>query len=564
MASDRAGELSLLMLAGAVALLPIGLWGSDNALGYLGLLDSLSPLVVIGLCLCVLSLVLQEVSTTSSNVVMLLQLMLINAYIWTIPAVLFSGLTLPAGGVSFLFYSNTAAIGQTGHIAPSTYQYQSWPLQYIFLLEIKVMSSLGYLQLFQLAAFLENAVVSILLLIFFRVWLEKGREQFAFIGVAFFQLFSFDTPLTAFSPYSFGYILFYAALAFFFWSFSSFTFTRSKKSSVTVFILLCALAVTHPEVAFVLLVAILLARVGASVRTRQFSLERYDIVILGALVTTAWFIYGAVAYVSGGNLSSYFSQAFNFLAEVLPTVHTSLGTASPGHLLVNQIRLALILVLAVGSIPVILKGVFERQTTYIVLLSFVLGIGFSFLIVGNIQGPGYLYRLLAYVLPIVVLGDFVGLTFLSRRKMFSALIIISLLAVPICYITTYGGIQSDYVPTTVIQTATYYSQFVPNHSHYDIFATQAVVGFYGNNLESINPYTTYDSGIVFIADYNVTLLPASDFKIVLLGQDAVQQLSYLSGNLTAVGNAVALLDMSHQHDLVYSSIADSLYLRTSP
>ena len=137
LANARSTEITKVLSFGltfvSIILIAWGLTVLPGRISNYGLLLNESYFTLAGFGLCMVALALQSISKHPSLMVMAGQFLVIEFLLWVQPVMILAGLPFPATGVNFLFYSSAASIAQTGHLAPSVYVYQAWPLQYIFL-----------------------------------------------------------------------------------------------------------------------------------------------------------------------------------------------------------------------------------------------------------------------------------------------------------------------------------------------------------------------------------------------------------------------------------------------
>ena len=100
---------------------PLVLWGllhSHQGVGDYGLLGSLSPIYYIGFGVALVGCVVGFMFPHTLRGLVLAQVLVVEAYMWLLPALWFSGLIFPASAHDIFFYPDSASIMITGHINP--------------------------------------------------------------------------------------------------------------------------------------------------------------------------------------------------------------------------------------------------------------------------------------------------------------------------------------------------------------------------------------------------------------------------------------------------------------
>ncbi len=537
----------------SVPVLIIGAELSSNTIGEYGLISNLSYVYIAGLVCCLASLGLESISSSPSETIMWLDLLITVAYLWIGPILIFPGLPMPAEGHDLQYYSTTASITSSGHLNPQAYIYQSWPGAYLFFAIVKmIFFPLSYVQLYRLVPLVYNLLVLIVTFCFSRSFVGRKHVAIPFIAAGFMELFNFSTTLTSVSPFSFPFVIFYAAV---FLIFSlKLEGASLKRLSIISFIFFISLSTIHPEIAFVAIVAIFSMSVPAIIKREISIWNALQLPILGLLFDGCWTLIAALPFLNNFGPSTIFGSLFHITTSLVSGSVERFAGISSAYSFIDSIRLVLFLVLVSGMFPVLIMRSFMRHRSYLMLLSMILFIGIAFVVVGNAQGQSYPVRVFAYLLPIIVVMDVISIFQLPRKIVMPALILALIISGPVSLTVLYGDLGADYVPPASIQSSVFFSSHVSlsKFSQPPVILTDQLIGDYGYNLSTIYPFS-YPAWVQ-------SALGSNAFQFIALGHLSINIESFLIPNgSTIISNAMDNLSINPNYDTVYSSGVVVLY-----
>ena len=539
----------------------------------LGMIASTSPLYFVGIAILILAIVLGLCNNHVSPSLSIIQVLLLEGFLWYVPAQIFPSLPFPGSNHDFYFYSNWFGLLKAGHLQPQVLSYQAYPGAYLLISEIiTIVGFSNAVTLFQLTPFILNVAVTLFLLVGFRAIIGKDQSRVVILAILIFQLFNFTGVLAVYTFFSVGYVFFYLglSLAAAFGVFSSRARRLGNKELLLLFLLFAAVSITHPEIPLVLLGVLIFPLTFKAILTKNTNevLQVLRMGIVLASVIIGWVFIGGYAFLHGfgpGIVTAFLNPLGTFLGA--GTVQL-LNSAAGGHLITNYLKIATTLLVAFVALPMVIEGIMKRSVPVMSLVLGLLGIAFTAVLVGNIQGFGYVPRVFSYSLPI--LAVFAGVTLSRARRLTTIIILVFLtISVPIFFATNYSDLAVDNIPPSVIDASVYFAGHAPLASqtnHANIYELQ-IIGFYGYNLNTIYPYYS----IIFPNNNPQLNSPSNLFSAkslqgisyFVLGSNTAQQVGFFYGNSSRIREATVLSTSNSSYNLVYSGNTTLLFsLRT--
>ena len=453
--------------------------------GPLGFFSDLTPFYVIGFGACIAALVVTTFGK-GSNAIVLMQFAMLEFYLWVIPQSIMPGLRFPAAAHDLFFYSSTASISSRGFIQPLVYQYQSWPVTYIFAAIVKlVLGHIGYLQIYHLAPLLLNSFVALVLYCLFREYLQSSRA--AVIGALIFELFDYTEQFTTVSPFAMGSLLFYVYVSMMLISWVKGN-ELSSRHLIIFFIFAAAISATHPVIAVEMVVASFAVFFLLGIRRPRVRGFSFLYLTVGLMAIILWAMFGARELFA--TYSSLLYTLFRFSSGIVSPAVNQLTTGTSSHLLVDTARFAVLAVMAVLALPSMIRH-FRRNEKVRVLLSFAVGIMASAVFLGGVEGSSFYILLLSAVLPVLLILDLMTLVRVPPRILGAVLLLGLVLSAPVSILVVYGNLPQESVSDPTLSAGVYYSRFAV--AQYALGSTTLAqydfLGFYGGNLATLVPYT---------------------------------------------------------------------------
>lgn len=534
----------------------IGFYGlllSTSGVGQYGLLSSLSKPLLASVALVLLGFGVELNRKSPSVVVMITQVAYLLCCLWIFPIIILGGLMFPAGGHDLLFYTESASIVNTGHLNQAAFNYQSWPLTYVLFAMVKeLVPSMTYLQVYQTAPVLINVFICILSYKFFSSYL-KGNRALSLAGVILLQMVNFGEQFTTVSPFTFGAIELYFVMLLILAQ-SAVANSFSKRWFVIYLIMIVASSATHPFYALEILfgtagLALLLA-IERQIPAQ--SLLMY--LVVGFYSIVGWAVFPGAA-LFGSSVPAIYNSLVNLGRLVAPTV-ASLSTATPAHILVNQFKLGIASVIVASAIPAVAIGLAKRDKSILRVVAFGVGVLLTALVAGNLEGASYNVYLFSSILPLLLILDFLSFTKISPKGLKLALLFGLILMTPISFLVLDGNLVSEAPTGSAIQIADYFSSHASATIPSPEIATDTYIGFYGPNLDVLNPHLTF----VALAPPVAGLLHAG---YLVLGSESLQIAEFTYQNTTFVQMASMSAEEDSHFSQVYSSNYFTLYTKHS-
>lgn len=526
---------------------------SSRDISIYGLINSLSPLYILAVAILVFAFLLQVTSNPAMNHVKLIQFVLLETYIWGIPAFFYPGLRFPASAHDLFFYSSIASVVSTGHLSPQLYTYQGWPFPYILVSVIwKVVGPISFIMISKSTPFLLNLFASLMVLNLLRSYFRL-ESHLAMIGVLFFQLFNYTEQFTTFAPFSLAFVLYYSCV---FWILPR-LLKRSKlkisiKDMVVLLLFIAALSLTHPVIAALLTGGLLFMSCADATILKSLELR---IFLLSSLLIIIWGLYFPATSFIDYNLQYVLRNPFLVLNSFVGGTVSTFASASPAHLLVDSVKTILLLLLIGTAIPAFLIGVRSRNLVLFRVILFSVGTVGVAVTIGGLQGGTINTYWLASVLPLLILFDLVTISFLKRWNVLPILFVLLTLSVPLSYLVLYGNIATESVPYLLIPQSNFYSTYdsMPSVTGQQTVLSFGLLGYYGTNLNTIYPYL-----YILVPPYCQCTSSLHE-NFIQVGQSNRLSYLYQFGNDSILNSVYANLFKDRSFDLIYSVDGNNIF-----
>lgn len=553
-ASARERSLGFVLAVSSVPVAIEGLLSAKPVIGPYGLISGLPLEFLIGSAMTAAAISIEALSRKPSSFVLVSEIALFIAWVWLGPELIFQGLPFPAAGHDLSFYPESAAIIQTGHIDPAKYIYQSWPGEFIFFsVATKMVGSTNYIQIFRVIPYLENLAISLFIFVFAKSITKVHGIQVATLAVLMFEALNYTEVLTTATPFAFGYVLYYCAVYLLLAGINSGSLVR-KSPIVILIIILSALAISHPEIELVTSFAVGSITLFTIFFMKKTWADLWRLMAISSFALVGWTIFSGASYFSAFGGASIFASLFQF-PEAIVSGSVGRFAGSNSYIILDEFKLAVVLILSSGALIVIAKGFKDRDRKLIPLAFVAVAVGAAFIPIGNLQGNVYTIRVFAYLLPALAAATAAGvfkLEFkLGKRATKLVVFAIIILLSSSSFVLIYSNLAVDNVSSSSIESAWYFGQYakIPTEGQYSIAEVQ-FVGSYGPSLSLLSPYTT--------SAISIDILKSNAFAFVVLGSDTKLALLFGGWNATELATTTNEIMTNHQYNLVYSTGSDSL------
>ena len=436
---------------------------------------------------------------------------------------------------------------ETGRLNPQEFPYQNYPLSFVLLSMLSIVSGL---ELTVVLRFLPSILIFLFftsLTVFFNKIVKNSR--LAMVSVLVFALSTFYLPFH-FSPEAFGWIFFFLLFALLVKDVAERKSQKSvsKSDTVVLMLLIVAIAITHPVTQFMtVLIMLTLAIAGAWIWKVKFVTK--NIVFYALMVFSAWAIFFGYQYFEV-IIKSFEIAILNNLGDFSSSILLrNLQESSPlevANLLL--FRRALYLLVPITAI----YGVFHFfRKNKAILVFFV-----TWLSVAFISLPLTVFGLMPLERPIKIafipLALFSACLVVQKKKLGSLLLIFLLVTIPINFASFYWNEASTMTHNWELASA----EFIGGNFNGTIlgeFKETSIMRFYGNYSKVFNDYSAYG---IRPDIFNMTFI--RDMRIELV---YITQLTIFRASLIGINVDAAEFINDTGFNCIYSNGYSSAFLR---
>lgn len=545
-----------------------------------GMIGTMQLTYLLGVSLLVVALCLSNFSGNRGSPFTWIQFIILLAYLWYLPVLIYPVLPFPASNHDFVFFPAWYSVIANGHLDFSTYGvfFQPYPASYLLMATLLVVLHLdNYVSVFQLTPFLLNLLSSLFLYAFFKSAFGDNHSKFVFPALALFQLLNFSGILAVYTFFSIGYLYYYIVLGLL----SVTGFFAGKISSIgrRAWLLLMpvviSLELTHPEIPIAVMAMMMVVGLGSRVRKTPIANYQLRLAYLSGVIFLAWAIFAA--YILNASIIPVFFQSLTqgilvFFRSAIP----GQVSVTSSHILTDYVKIFTVFGVGILAIPALVKIISNRHMLWIFFS--MLGLALEALTVGNIQGYSFVIRILAYTLPFLVFLDIYSIILLVGKSSAptnpvkvkrTGYLVVALLIIlaPVFYVNNYSNLQSDLIPSAVISASAYFTSHVPPlDSPFAgfVYSFQPINDF-GSNLHALSPY--YSSGISgAFGNYGLqnstslfSLRELSKSEYFVIGENTLQQADFYGGTQLRALVISATSRANSVYPLVYSDNEVTIY-----
>jgi hypothetical protein len=436
--------MSLILTILAVILWTLSISQAELTIGFYGLIHSYPIIYFVSLGLLTIASFMLWTERKEHGRLLFLQLCLFITFLWLTPILIGSNPVSTVWTYS-IYFPNSDAIVQSGHISPDIWMMQNWPLA--FILESTIMKFLN-VNTADFMAFYSPIIMQFIIMLplylFFKNTINNINHRLAACWV--FYLANWTAQIY-FDPQGIGLFFLFTLLALV----SSLSFWEKGVASfgrhVTSLFILAGLAVVHfltSVVAFLSLAVWWL--------TRRFNVA--NLLVLAVAFVMVWSIYGATTQLDF-NLPRYLERAFRLDLVFKFAGMMSHENASSSYLAVTFSRYIFSVIFAVVAIiGFFLSLRYKEKSDYLVLLVIIPSF---FILLSMVYGNEFWIR--AFIFSLMPIAYF-SIKLLKTKISAVVFCLLILVVLPLNTISHFGSVTVDYQPSGEIA----YWHFTVNNS----------------------------------------------------------------------------------------------------
>jgi|GEM_PF-5851232 len=408
---------------------------------------------------------------------------------------------------------------KSGHLNPTNFNYQTYPLSFIALSAMSMITGINLISLLRISPLMMVLLFFGLLIVFLDKLLKdlKTAAMSVFVyGLSTFYL-SFH-----FSPEIFGWLFLFSLLTF------AFNFTRNdakpkslaRKDVLIYLFLIIGIAITHPvtqlSVALILFVLFMLGALIWKVRYVSFSKLAVSVVIFASWAISFGYPYFNVIIRSFGIAFEKISSEITSSIIARPLQETFPSEVTNLLLYRRAIYILVLLTALVGSL------LFKKK--YKMQFNILFGLAASGALLLFLTAFGILPLERPIKIAFISLSTFSAHLICQKKKLGALLLLFLIITLPLNFASFYWGEASRMTHDWEISSATFISSHF-NGVALGGFKETSIWKFFGNFNKIYNDYYLYGTKPDV---FNLTFIQSQSIELIYISQTTLQKES-LSG-----------------------------------
>jgi len=529
-----------------LTIIALGLWSysitqAEYNVGLFGLIHSLPTTFFIALGILTIASAILWVSPQDHSKLLFLQLFFLMTSLWLTP--LITGGTQTFAAAHYWYTGFSEYIVREGHFNQHVFLFHNWPGAIMLFAMLSMILGLpGPYALVidpSVNAFVIQCFVLLLVYLFLSNLLGENRRNLCWAGLWICGLGYWVGTGAYLGSSTVGYILLLIMLVLLTRESSLPQNLRTSGGRLLSILTLACVTVTHLLSSFVTLAMVTMLQITKRINT-------WALVTLGVVIITAWLMYEATGFFEG-NVPRFIEEAFRldvmFQKGVVERV-----AGSESRQAVSLVRIVFsVLFVVIGFLGFLFsrwskKSIYADNTATFIALGLI-GIG---VVLSFGAGKELFERVYHFLLPVMA---YFGLKLLSRKSTAIVLCTLLLIALPLCFISQYGGeIYEHYPPSSLAASR---------------FFTDRTTGGETIGIGSYERLEHYRSASFGRLGGDKPLLPEPSItpQYVAISPHIRGRLHYLYNDNYTIDHIQDLIEHSSDYNSIYVNNDVSLYIR---